>query len=93
MDKRVFALGIAMLAGGFAVYGYLNENVPAGKADMSDDEINALHEAEVVNAGLSNIAGLVGGLGFFITLISIGLKRRKKGGVGKPVTQKPAAEV
>ena len=90
MDKRVFALGIAMLVGGFSVYGYLNENVPTGKADMSDTEINALHEAEVVNVGLSNIAGLLGGLGFFILLISIGLKRRKKGGEGKPVTQKPA---
>lgn len=90
MDKRVFALGIAMLVGGFAVYGYLNENMPTGKADMSDEETNALHEAEVVNAGLSNIAGLVGGLGFFILLISIGLKRKKKGGEGKTVTQKPA---
>lgn len=90
MDKRVFALGVAMLVGGFAVYGYLNENVPTGKADMSDEETNALHEAEVINAGLSNIAGLVGGLGFFILLISIGLKRRKKGGEGKTVTQKPA---
>ena len=90
MDKRVFALGIAMLVAGFSVYGYLNENVPTGKADMTDDEINALHEAEVVNAGLSNIAGLMGGLGFFILLISIGLKRRKKGGEGKSITQKPA---
>ena len=89
MDKRVFALGVVMLVAGFSVYGYLNENVPAGKADMTQDEINALNEAEVVNTGLSNIAGLVGGLGFFIVLISIGLKRKKKGGEGKPVTQKP----
>jgi hypothetical protein len=79
-----------MLVIGFSVYAYLNENVPAGKADMSEDEINALHQAEVINAGLGNIAGLVGGLGFFIVLISIGLKRRKKGGEGKPITQKPA---
>lgn len=90
MDKRVFALGISMLVAGFSVYGYLNENEPAGKADMTQEETNALQEAEVVNAGLGNIAGLVGGLGFFIVLISIGLKRRKKGGEGKPVTQKSA---
>ncbi len=88
MDKRVFALGIAMLVAGFSVYGYLNENVPAGKTDMTQDEINALNEAEVVNAGLTNIAWMVSGLGFFIALISIGLKRKKKGGEGKPVTQK-----
>lgn len=78
-----------MLVVGFSVYAYLNQNMPTGRADMSDDEKAALAQAEVVNVGLSNIAGLVGGLGFFIVLISIGLKRRKKGGEGKSVTQKP----
>jgi hypothetical protein len=33
---------------------------------------------------------MVGGLGFFIALISIGIRGKKKGGVGKTVTQKPA---
>lgn len=90
VDKRIFAIGISMLVAGFSAYAYLNENVPTGRADMTDDEKSALYQAEVVNAGLGNIAGLVGGLGFFIVLISIGLKRRKMGGDGKPVTQKPA---
>ncbi|MGI0093673.1 MAG: hypothetical protein ACREA8_06175 [Nitrosotalea sp.] len=90
MDKRIFVLGAIMLAVGFSVYGYLNENTPTGKADMSQDEIDALNQAEIVNAGLGNIAAMVGGIGFFILLISIGLKRKKKGGEGKPVTQKPA---
>lgn len=90
MDKRVFVLGAIMLATGFSVYGYLNENAPTGKADMSQDEIDALNQAEIVNAGLGNIAAMIGGIGFFIVLISMGLKRRKKGGEGKPVTQKPA---
>ncbi len=90
MDKRVFALGLAMVVIGFSSYAYLNQNVPTGKADMSDDEKAALAQAEVINVGMGNIAGLVGGLGFFILLISIGLRRKKKGGEGKPVTQKPA---
>ncbi len=90
MDKRVFALGITMLVIGFATYAYLSETEPAGKADMTDEEKTAFNQDLVVNIGLRNIAGLVGGLGFFITLISIGLKRRKKGGEGKTVTQKPA---
>jgi len=90
VDKRVFALGIAMLVTGFSVYGYLNENAPTGKTGMSQDEINALNQAEVVNTGLGNITAMIGGVGFFIVLISIGLKRRKKGGEGKPITQKPA---
>jgi hypothetical protein len=90
MDKRVFALGLSMVVIGFSAYAYLNQNVPTGRADMSDDEKAALAQAEVINVGLGNIAGLVGGLGFFILLISIGLRRKKKGGEGKPVTQKPA---
>jgi hypothetical protein len=78
-----------MLAVGFSVYVYLNETTPTGKADMSQDEIDALNQAEIVNAGLGNIAAMIGGIGFFIVLISMGLKRRKKDGAGKPVTQKP----
>ena len=90
MDKRVLVLGVAMLVGGFASYAYLNETEPAGKANMTDDEKTAFDQDLIVNMGLRNIAGLVGGLGFFVTLISIGLKRRKKGGEGKTITQKPA---
>lgn len=89
MDKKIFLIGLSMLVAGFSSYAYLNENVPTGKADMSDDEKAQLAQAEVVNVGLSNISGLIGGLGFFILLISIGLRRKKKGGEGKPVTQKP----
>jgi hypothetical protein len=89
MDKRVFALGITMLAIGFAAYGYLSETEPAGTAGMTDEQKNVFNQDLVMNIGLRNIAGLVGGLGFFITLISIGIKGRKKGGVGKTVTQRP----
>ena len=90
MDKRVFALGITMLVIGFGVYAYLNETEPAGKADMTDEEKNAFNQDLVINVGLRNIAGLMGGLGFLITLISIGIRGKKKGGAGKTVTQKPA---
>ncbi|MGB9124356.1 MAG: hypothetical protein WCC55_02245 [Nitrosotalea sp.] len=90
MDKRVFALGITMLAVGFGIYGYLSENEPAGKSDMTDEEKAAFNQDLVLNVGYRNMAGLVGGLGFFITLISIGIRGKKKGGTGKTVTQKPA---
>ena len=90
MDKRVFALGITMLVVGFAVYGYLSETEPAGKSNMTDEEKTAFDQELVINVGLRNIAGLVGGLGFFITLISIGIRGKKKDGAGKTVTQKPA---
>jgi hypothetical protein len=90
MDKRVFLLGITMLAVGFGVYAYLNETEPAGRSGMTDEEKNAFNQDLVINVGLRNIAGLMGGLGFLITLISIGIRGKKKGGAGKTVTQKPA---
>ena len=89
MDKRVLLLGLVMLAIGFTVYGYLSETEPAGRADMTDEEKTTFNQDLVVNIGLRNIAELVGGLGFFITLISIGIKGKKKGEAGKTVTQKP----
>ena len=89
MDKHVLLLGLTMLAIGFSVYGYLSETEPAGRSDMTDEEKTAFNQDLVVNVGLRNIAGLVGGLGFFITLISIGIRGKKKDGAGKIVTQKP----
>ena len=89
MDKRVVFLGLTMLAIGFSVYGYLSETEPAGRSNMTDEEKTAFNQNLVVNIGLRNIAGLVGGLGFFIMLISIGIRGKKKGGAGKTVTQKP----
>ena len=90
MDKRVFALGIAMLAIGGVVWFYFNNTIPMATPGMSQDELNSFYQAESLNMGLRDISGMIAGLGFFITLISVGLKRRQKGGVGKPVTQKPA---
>lgn len=89
MDKRVLLLGLTMLAIGLSAYGYLSETEPAGKADMTDEEKATFDQDLVVNIGLRNITGLVGGLGFFITLISIGIRGKKKDGAGKTVTQKP----
>ena len=89
MDKRVLLLGLTMLAVGFSIYGYLSETEPAGRADMTDEEKNTFNQDLVVNVGLRNIVGLVGGLGFFITLISIGIRGKKKDGAGKTVAQKP----
>jgi len=90
LDKRVLALGVTMLAIGFSFYWYLNETEPAGTAGMTDEEKSKFEQDLVMNIGLRNIAAMVGGLGFFIALISIGIRGKKKGGVGKTVTQKPA---
>ncbi|MGI0087554.1 MAG: hypothetical protein ACREBI_06300 [Nitrosotalea sp.] len=90
VDKRVFLLGVAMLASGGLSWLYFNSVIPTSTPNMTADETSAFYQAQAVNIGLSNIAQMVAGLGFFIALISVGLRRRKKGGVGKPITQKPA---
>ena len=89
MEKRVFILGVAMLAGGGLSWLYFNNTIPIATSGMTEDETNAFEQAMVMNTGLQNISGMVAGLGFFIALISVGLKRRKKGGVGKPPPPKP----
>jgi len=89
MDKRILALGIAMLAAGLSFWAYFNISEPVGKSGMTEEQANAFYEQVAINTDLKNISQLVTGLGFFITLISLGLKRRKKGGMGKPITQKP----
>lgn len=68
---------------------FLNSSMPMAKAGMTEEETSAFYQAEALNMGFKNIAQMVTGIGFFIALISVGLKRRKKGGVGKPITQKP----
>ncbi len=90
MDRRVFLLGVAMLGAGGLSWLYFNSTIPASTPNMTADETSAFYQAQATNIGLTNMSQMVAGLGFLITLISFGLRRRKKGGVGKPVTQKPA---
>ena len=90
MDKRILALGITMLAGGLFSWYYFNTNVPVCNSEMTQEETNTCLQNQALNLSIQNITGLVAGLGFFITLISVGLKRRKKGEAGKSITQKPA---
>jgi len=88
MDKRVFILGVAMVVIGALSWLYFNNNIPLATPGMSEEETIAFYQAEAVTIGLRNISGMIAGLGFFIALISVGLKRRKKGGGGKSITQK-----
>ena len=90
MDKRIFSAGIAMLVFGIASSMYLNSTYPfANRGGMTEDETRELLRAQADNQALSSLFHIVAALGFFLLLISMGLKR-KKGGAGKTVTQKPA---
>ncbi len=89
MDKRIFVAGIAILAVGITISLYVNANMPAGKADMTEEEALKLYQDEATYTSLSTLFQIIAGIGFFILLISLGL-RKKKGGAGKSITQKPA---
>jgi len=90
MDKRIFFAGIAVLAVGIAVSLYLNSIIPLGKPGMTDAEQIQFYQDEATFTSLSTLFQIIAGLGFFLLLISFGLKRKQKGGAGKPITQKPA---
>ena len=90
MDKRILFTGIAILAVGITISFYLNSNVPVGKPEMTEDETLKLYQDEATYTSLSTLFQIIAGLGFFILLISLGLKRKQKGGTGKSITQKPA---
>jgi hypothetical protein len=90
MDKRAFFTGIGILAVGITISLYLNANAPVGKAGMTEEETLKLYQDEATYTSVYTLFQIIAGLGFFILLISLGLKRKQKGGTGKPITQKPA---
>ena len=89
MDKRIFSAGIAMLVVGVSVSLYLNNTMPVARGNVTEQEAALLLDAQATYRQLVAMFGYVAAFGFLITLISVGLKR-KKGGAGKTVTQKPA---
>jgi uncharacterized membrane protein len=89
MDKRIFFAGIAILAVGIIISLYLYNNTPVGKPGMTQDETIQFYQDEATYTSLSTLFQIIAGLGFFLLLISIGLRRKQKGGTGKPITQEP----
>ena len=89
MDKRIFSAGIAMLVVGLSVSLYLNHTMPVARGNVTEQEAALLLEKQTTYHYLVSLFGYIAAFGFLITLISVGLKK-KKGGAGKTVTQKPA---
>jgi len=88
VDKRIFSLGIALLISGIIIRLYLNSTYPVGRSGMSEQETLLLLQNQATNQALSELFSIIAALGFFILLISFGLKR-KKGDAGKIIIQKP----
>lgn len=88
MDKRIFCAGVAMLVVGVSFSLYLNNTMPVARGNVTEQEAALLLESQATYRQVIALFGYVAAFGFLITLISVGLKRRK-GGAGKTVTQKP----
>lgn len=89
MDKRIFSVGITMLVVGMSISLYLNNTMPVARGNVTEQEAASLLETQATYHQLVAMFGYIAAFGFLITLISVGLKR-KKGGAGKTITQKPA---
>jgi len=78
MDKRLFIAGITILAVGIIISLYLYNNTPVGKPDMTQDQTIQFYQDEATFTSLSTLFQIVAGIGFFLLLISIGLKKRPR---------------
>lgn len=89
VDKRILSGGIAMVVVGISLSLYLNSVLPVGMPGMTEEETLDLLVRQQENQDMSNLAGILIGIGFLLVLISFGARRRRKGGA-KKVEKKPA---
>ncbi len=78
-----------MLIVGFGIFAYLDSVTPAGRDDMTEEEIFDLIIAEQENRDFKTLSGVLIGVGFLLVLISFGARRKRKGGPKKE-EKKPA---
>ena len=89
IDKKMLISGVIMIIIGITISWYLEESVPVGKADMTEDEKLNLILAERENSDYRLLSGILIGFGFLLILVSFGARRRRKGGVEK-IEKKPS---
>lgn len=89
VDKRILFGGIAILIAGISLSIYLNSVMPVGTTEMTEEEKFDLLIKQQENQDLSNLSGILIGIGFLLVLISFGA-RRKKSGSPKKIEKKPA---
>lgn len=77
-----------MLVVGMSVSLYFNNNAPVARGNVTEQEAALILDAQATYRQFAALFGYVAAFGFLITLISVGLKR-KKGSAGKTITQKP----
>jgi len=88
VDKKILISGIIMVAVGISFSLYLNSIAPIGTTGMTDEETLDLLMKQQENQDSNTLAGILIGIGFMLTLISFGARRKRKGGA-KKVEKKP----
>lgn len=89
VDKRILSGGLAILIVGIILSIYLNSTIPVGTTGMTEEEVFDLLQRQQENQDMTNLSGILIGVGFLLILISFGARRKRKGGA-KKVEKKPA---
>ncbi len=90
VDKKILGGGITMLVVGVALLAFINSTVPAGQAEMTEEEIIDLLTKEQENKDMNTLASILSGVGFLLVLISFGARRKNKESAKKE-EKKPAS--
>ena len=83
VNKKMLVGGMLMIIVGLVLTISINDAVPVGQADMTEEEVIDLLIAEQENEDYNTLAGILFGLGFLLVLISFGARKKK----GKPTKQ------
>ncbi len=83
VNKKMLVGGMLMIIVGLVLTISINDSVPVGQADMTEEEVIDLLIAEQENEDYNTLAGILFGLGFLLVLISFGARKKK----GKPTKQ------
>ena len=72
-----------MLVVGLVILVIINSDTPAGKPNMTEEEIIDLLTKEQENKDMNTLASILTGVGFLLVLISFGARRKNKGNAKK----------
>ena len=90
VDKRILAGGGALLTAGMVISAILGYMMPAGRPNMTEEEVLELLMQQQQNDSLGILAGILVGVGFLLILVSFGARRRRRGGT--KAIEKPAGD-
>jgi len=88
VDKKILGGGIVLLVIGIAIAAYTNSSIPAGHANMTEEEVIDLLTAEQEIKDSNTLSGILMAVGFLLILISFGARRKKDS--AKKTEKKPA---